>query len=78
MSLVLRPQLMPQQAAMVTLTAAYSIVSVLREDYGVAAGIKWPNDVVLNRKKLVGILTEMSAEPDLIHYIVTGIGINVI
>ncbi|MBR9936778.1 biotin--[acetyl-CoA-carboxylase] ligase [Oscillospiraceae bacterium Marseille-Q3528] len=77
MSLVLRPQLMPQQAAMVTLTAAYSIVSVLREDYGVAAGIKWPNDVVLNRKKLVGILTEMSAEPDLIHYIVTGIGINV-
>ena len=75
--LVLRPQLMPQQAAMVTLTAAYSIVSVLREDYGVAAGIKWPNDVVLNRKKLVGILTEMSAEPDLIHYIVTGIGINV-
>lgn len=77
MSLVLRPQLIPQQAAMVTLTAAYSIVSVLREDYGVAAGIKWPNDVVLNRKKLVGILTEMSAEPDLIHYIVTGIGINV-
>ena len=76
MSLVLRPQLMPQQAAMVTLTAAYSIVSVLREDYGVAAGIKWPNDVVLNRKKLVGILTEMSAEPDLIHYIVTGIGIT--
>lgn len=56
MSLVLRPQLIPQQAAMVTLTAAYSIVSVLREDYGVAAGIKWPNDVVLNRKKLVGIL----------------------
>ena len=77
MSLILRPQVLPQQAAMVTLTAAYSIVSVLREDYGIRAGIKWPNDVVLNRKKVVGILTEMRAETDMIHYIVTGIGINV-
>ena len=39
--------------------------------------IKWPNDIVVNGKKITGILTEMSAEMDLIHYVVIGIGINV-
>ena len=39
--------------------------------------IKWPNDIILNNKKLGGVLTELSCEKDSINYIVTGIGINV-
>ena len=49
----------------------------IREATGLEAGIKWPNDVVVNRKKVCGILTEMSAEVDYIHHIVIGCGINV-
>lgn len=41
------------------------------------AKIKWPNDIVVNGKKVCGILTEMSTELECINYIVTGIGINV-
>lgn len=77
MSAVLRPDIPPVRASMVTLTAAYSIAKVLREGYGLDVKIKWPNDIVLNRKKLAGILTEMSSESDFIYHIVTGIGINV-
>lgn len=77
MSAVLRPDIPPVRASMVTLTSAYSIAKVLREGYGLDVKIKWPNDIVLNRKKLAGILTEMSSESDFIYHIVTGIGINV-
>ena len=77
MSAVFRPKLLPVKASMITLVAAYSIASELRKTYGLDVKIKWPNDIVLNRKKIVGILTEMSSEMDFIHYIVTGIGINV-
>lgn len=47
------------------------------EELGIKAGIKWPNDIVAHGKKVCGILTEMSAEPDYIHYVVIGCGINV-
>ena len=47
------------------------------EELGINAGIKWPNDIVAHGKKVCGILTEMSAEPDYIHYVVIGCGINV-
>ena len=77
MSAVFRPKLLPVKASMITLVAAYSIASELRKTYGLDVKIKWPNDIVLNWKKIVGILTEMSSEMDFIHYIVTGIGINV-
>ena len=77
MSAVFRPKLLPVKASMITLVAAYSIASELRKTYGLDVKIKWPNDIVLNRKKIVGILTEMSSEMDFIHYIVIVIGINV-
>lgn len=77
MSAVFRPDIVPMNASMLTLVAAYSTASVLREDCGLDVKIKWPNDLVLNRKKIVGILTEMSSETEYIHYIVNGIGINV-
>ena len=58
------------------LVIGLSVTQAIRSNLGLQAQIKWPNDVVLNGKKLVGILTEMSAQMNYIEYLVTGIGIN--
>ena len=55
---------------------ALGVADAIREQTGLDARIKWPNDVVLNGKKICGILTEMSTEIDYINYVVTGAGIN--
>lgn len=77
MSVLLRPDCAPDKASSITLVMALAVVDALREQLTVECGIKWPNDIVLNNKKICGILTEMSAEMDAIHYVVSGIGINV-
>lgn len=76
-SMLLKPQFDPSKASMVTLVAAYSVARVIREYTGLDAKIKWPNDIVIGKKKVCGILTEMSMERDYIHHIVVGVGINV-
>ena len=76
-SVLLRPQdILPQDAPKYTLLAAVAVVRACRAR-GLDVGIKWPNDVLADGKKLVGILTEMSAEMERIHYIIIGTGINV-
>lgn len=77
MTILLRPDLEPSRAPMMTLVMAYSVAMALQEKEKIAAKIKWPNDLVLNKKKICGILTEMSAEIDYINYVVIGVGINV-
>ena len=78
MSLLLRPDMSPESASMLTLVLAIAMVEAIREEVkDIDCYIKWPNDIVVNGKKITGILTEMSAEMDLIHYVVIGIGINV-
>ena len=77
MSLVLRPKISPASASMLTLVAALSVREGIEKETGLLAGIKWPNDLVLNGKKICGILTEMSTELMEIQYVVPGIGINV-
>lgn len=77
MSLLLRPKLPPTQISMVTLVMGLAVTWACRKLYGIEAGIKWPNDVVVNGKKLCGILTEMSAEMTAVNYVVIGTGINV-
>lgn len=78
MTLVLRPDCVPDKASAVTLVMAIAVFEAVRELLPEGeCGIKWPNDVVANGKKVCGILTEMSAEPECIHYVVTGVGINV-
>lgn len=77
MSLVLRPVLPPAALSGITLIAALAVNRAIRENCGVESQIKWPNDIILNGKKLCGILTEVSSETDYLHYAVTGIGINV-
>lgn len=75
-SLLLRPQIAPQEVSAITPLAGLAVCKALREFTGIDCMIKWPNDIIAGRKKLVGILTEMSCEFDAVEYIVTGIGIN--
>lgn len=77
MSYLLRPNILPYHASMLTLLAGMACARAVREETGLKAEIKWPNDLVLSGKKICGILTEMSTELEEIHYIFTGIGINV-
>lgn len=77
MTLILRPPLPPERASMITLVMGMAVASACRELLGIPESIKWPNDVVIDGKKICGILTEMSAEMDDIHYLVIGVGINV-
>lgn len=76
MSLILRPKIPPQQAPQLTLLAAVSVILGIEKTTGLKCQIKWPNDILLNGKKLVGILTEMQAEPDTVQSVIIGIGIN--
>lgn len=76
LSVILKPDLEPINVANITLLGAAAVFKALSE-FGIRAQIKWPNDIILNGKKLCGILTEMSCELNMINYIVMGIGINV-
>ncbi|MFC3884221.1 biotin--[acetyl-CoA-carboxylase] ligase [Bacillus songklensis] len=77
MSIILRPPLPPQRAPQLTLLTAVAVVQAIQEVTGISPDIKWPNDVLINGKKAVGILTEMQADADRIHSVIIGIGINV-
>ena len=74
---LLRPRLAPVQAPLLTMLAGLSAFAAVREQTGLSAELKWPNDLVLNGKKIGGILTEMHAEPHLVRFVIVGIGINV-
>ena len=76
MSILLRPQIHPMSASMLTLVAAMAVYDAISSRVEGCA-IKWPNDIVIDGRKVCGILTEMSSELDNIHYVVIGIGINV-
>lgn len=76
-SVVLRPPLAPPDAPKCTLLSSVAIAKAIRAVSGLEVGIKWPNDILYQGRKMVGILTELSAEMDAINYIVIGIGINV-
>ncbi|HBV83893.1 MAG: biotin--[acetyl-CoA-carboxylase] ligase [Lachnospiraceae bacterium] len=77
MTVVLRPQCRPEKASVLTLVMALAVLKAVSEQIPQKCSIKWPNDIVVNGKKICGILTEMSAELDGIHYVVIGTGINV-
>ena len=76
-SLVLRPDVEMDEIPTITLIAASSIARAIKKVSGVDAGVKWPNDLFVNGKKVSGILTEIKAQPDNVDFLVLGIGINV-
>lgn len=75
MSLVLRPLITPDKAPQITLATAVGVAAALR-DLGYDAGIKWPNDIYINGRKICGMLTEMHASMESVEWVVVGIGIN--
>ena len=77
-SLILRPAVPSIRVPQLTLLVAVAIHQALMEVApGLAAMIKWPNDILVNEKKLCGVLCEMQSEPELTHFVVVGIGMNV-
>ena len=77
LSILLRPELNPAEASMLTLIGALAVADSIEETTGAVCQIKWPNDLVLDGKKVCGILTEMSSDQGGIRYVIVGIGINV-
>lgn len=76
-SVLLRPNVAPSEVSAITPLAGLAVCKAIREYTKLDCVIKWPNDIIVGRKKLVGILTEMSAEFDAVEYVITGIGINI-
>jgi len=77
LSLILRPKISPNHSPLLTLLSAVSICEAINTAVGLDARIKWPNDILIQQKKVGGILTELSAEMDEIRFVVLGIGMNV-
>jgi BirA family biotin operon repressor/biotin-[acetyl-CoA-carboxylase] ligase len=77
LSVVFRPPVPVHKAPLITLMGAVAAASAIRSACGLPASIKWPNDILLAGRKVGGLLTEMSAEPDRIRHIVLGIGLDV-
>lgn len=77
MTIGMKPEFAPDKVSMLTLVMALSVAEAIEEQSGLEAGIKWPNDVVVNKRKVCGILTEMILEAEYIRCVVTGVGINV-
>lgn len=77
LSLILRPTISPSEAPKITLLTAVVVAETLLRLTRLNINIKWPNDILVNGKKIAGILTEMSTEMDAIDYIVVGLGLNV-
>jgi BirA family biotin operon repressor/biotin-[acetyl-CoA-carboxylase] ligase len=76
-SVLLRPALPPSAASRITIAASVAVARAIRQSCGVNARIKWPNDVIVDGRKLAGILTELHTEADEILLAILGIGINV-
>lgn len=77
MSMVLYPHMLPVDVPKITLITGIAVMRAVNSVTGLKTKIKWPNDIIVNGKKLSGILCEMSAEMERVNYVVIGIGINV-
>jgi BirA family biotin operon repressor/biotin-[acetyl-CoA-carboxylase] ligase len=77
MSTILRPVILPRDAAILTLMSAVACASAIKRLSSVPASIKWPNDIMVSDRKLGGILTEIKADMERIFHAVIGIGINI-
>lgn len=76
-TMVLRPEIPIALAPRLNFLASLVLARTLRNLYGIDAGVKWPNDILVQGKKLSGMLSEMEAEADLVSFVNIGIGVNV-
>jgi BirA family biotin operon repressor/biotin-[acetyl-CoA-carboxylase] ligase len=76
-SVLLRPDLRPQEATQLMVASATALARAIQLATGLEPKIKWPNDILIRGRKVAGILTELNAELDHIKYVIVGIGVNV-
>ncbi len=76
-SVLLRPALRPQETTQLTVAAATALWRAIQQQTGLAPEIKWPNDILIDGKKVAGILTELSAEVDRVKHVILGVGVDV-
>jgi len=76
-TVVLRPRIPVRWSSRVNFLASFTLASILRQGYGVDAGLKWPNDILVGGRKLCGLLSEMESEGEQVNFINIGIGLNV-
>jgi BirA family biotin operon repressor/biotin-[acetyl-CoA-carboxylase] ligase len=76
-TIVLKPQVPVDHIFMITMAGAVAVARAIRKEFELGALIKWPNDIFIGKKKIGGLLLEMSAEADTVHYCLLGIGIDV-
>lgn len=76
-TVLLRPEISPLVAPLITLLAGLAVRDAVLEETGLAPDLRWPNDLLIAGKKFCGILTEMHAETDRVHFVVVGIGVDV-
>ena len=77
LSLILRPKILPSEASILTLLSAVSVCDAVKKICAMDVQIKWPNDILINNKKVGGILTQLNAETDRVGFMAIGIGLNV-
>jgi len=75
-TLILRPKISPAYASRINLMASVAVATTIGKLFGLKAELKWPNDVLIEGRKVCGILAEMDAETDVINFVNLGIGIN--
>ena len=76
MSLILKPKMPLSQVHQINMAVSVAVSKSIQNLYGLDAGIKWPNDILINERKVCGILMEVSAQVDRLDYAVVGLGIN--
>ncbi|MFA5056160.1 MAG: biotin--[acetyl-CoA-carboxylase] ligase [Dehalococcoidia bacterium] len=76
-SIILRPDINPGEALRLPLVAGVAVAQAIKREINLEPRLKWPNDIMIETKKVGGILTEMSAEPDRLDWVIIGIGLNV-
>jgi BirA family biotin operon repressor/biotin-[acetyl-CoA-carboxylase] ligase len=76
LSVILRPKIPPHQASLITLLAAVATADAIENYSGLKPSIKWPNDLLLGKRKVAGLLNEIHSETDHIHFVILGIGVN--
>lgn len=75
-SLLLRPERAPEEVIVLSLLAAVGVHQAIEEVTGLRATVRWPNDLLLDGRKVVGVLVELVSEQDVLRYVIVGIGIN--
>ena len=76
-SVVLRPHIHPSSVYPITFLSSLAVYDTIGELTGIRPSLKWPNDVLINGKKVCGTLIELSTEADMVRFVIVGIGFNI-